>query len=58
MRRAKGLTHSLPWRCGLLHYRIFLWRLMTDMVQPRMPFWRDLRSVPFVLVKVDPAVTA
>ena len=44
-----------PWIC--LVEGILVRRVLTNMMDPRMPFWWDLRCVVVVLLHVDPAVT-
>lgn len=51
-------THGKPWRARLLDDRVLRRRLLSDVVQPRVPFGRGLRGVEVVLGVVDPSVTA
>ena len=42
-------TYGLPRRAEVLHHPVFCWRVLTDVLQPGVPFWGNLRSVVVVL---------
>lgn len=51
-------THREPRRPGRIHDRILSRSIFANVVQPRVPLWRNLRCVEVVLRIVDPSVTA
>lgn len=57
-RRAKRAnTYCLPWWRGILHDLVLCRWKVSDMLEPRMPFGRDLRRIVVMLRKVDPSMT-
>lgn len=53
-----GDTHHLPGWGALHHDGVILWGLFPDVVDPRVPFRRDLGRVVLVLRVVDPTLAA